>query len=69
MWPLGFAENCYKKVNECKKIGAGSSVSDPYSWNPDPAKKLNPDPSYLLTLSEKKIKVKDYKNLSSEEVN
>ena len=34
-----------------------SSVSDPYSINldPDPAKILNPDPSFFLTLSEKKI--------------
>ena len=33
------------------------SVLDPYSLNPDPAKKLNsdPDPSYFLTLSEKKL--------------
>ena len=31
-----------------------SSVSDPYSCNPDPAKNLNPDPdpSYFLPLSE-----------------
>ena len=31
----------------------GISVSDPYSSNPDPAKNLNPDPSYFFTLSEK----------------
>ena len=33
------------------------SVLIPYSLNPDPAKKLNsdPDPSYFLTLSEKKL--------------
>ena len=31
------------------------SVSDPYSLNPDPAKNLNPDLSYFLTLSEKKF--------------
>ena len=34
------------------------SVSDPYSLNPDPdpAKNLNPDPSYFLTLSVKVTK-------------
>ena len=32
-----------------------ASVSDPYSLNPDPAKNLNPDSSYFLPLSEKKI--------------
>ena len=26
------------------------SVSDSYSWNPDPPKNLNPDPSCFLTL-------------------
>ena len=32
-------KRCYKQ------IGSGStSVSDPYSSNPDPAKNLNPDP-------------------------
>ena len=29
-----------------------ASVSDPYSLNPDPAKNLNSDPSYFLTISE-----------------
>ena len=29
-----------------------ASVSDPYSLNPDPAKNLNFDPSYFLTISE-----------------
>ena len=32
-----------------------SSVSDPYSSNSDPAKNLNPDPSYFFTQSEKKL--------------
>ena len=34
-----------------------ASVSDPYSLNPDPAKNLNSDPSYFLTISENKLKL------------
>ena len=36
------------------------SVSDPYSLNPDQgqAKNLNPDPSFFLPLSEKKILIR-----------
>ena len=35
-----------------QNIKLKSSVSDPYSLNPDPAKNLNPDPSYFFPLSE-----------------
>ena len=51
-----------------------TSVSDPYSLNPDPdldpAKNINPDPSYFLTLSENIKKLfHNYKLLLSKEVN
>ena len=51
-----------------------SSVSDPYSSNPDRdlAKNLNPDPDpgYFFALSEKKLKLcYYYRFLSSKEVN
>ena len=48
-------------VRYCTLICLVTSVSDPYSFNPDPAKDLNPvpdpDPSYFLTLYEKKIEI------------
>ena len=34
-----------------------TSVSDPYSLNPDPAQNLNPDSSYFLAKSENKLKI------------
>ena len=49
-----------------------TSVSDPYSLNPDPdpAKNLNPDPSYFLTQSEKNIIFfHNDRTFSSKEVN
>ena len=47
------------------------SVSDPYSSNPDldPAKNLNPDPSYYLPLSEFFLSYLIIKIFSSKEVN
>ena len=47
------------------------SVSDPYSLNPDtdPAKNLNPDPSYFLPLSDFFLLLHNYKIFSSKEVN
>ena len=47
-----------------------SSVSDPYSSNPDPdpAKNLNPDPSYFLPVPEFFLLLHNYKIFSSNEV-
>ena len=47
-------------LSKTKRQTVGKTcVLDPYSQNPDPdpAKNLNPDPSYFLTLSEKKLKL------------
>ena len=55
----------------------GTSVSDPYSSNPDPdsAKNINPDPdpvpdpSYFVPLTEFFLLLHNYKIVSSKEVN
>ena len=60
----------YTRLRNTAAEASFISVSDPFSLNPDPAKNLNPDPSYFLTLSEKNLKLlNDYKIFSSREVN
>ena len=72
-------EKCLNKVHPSPFQRVGTSVSDPFSSNPDtdPTKNINPDPdpvphpdpSYFLPLSEIFLFLHNYKIFSSKEVN